>query len=529
MNEDMNYEERPMSKEEEEYHNQLEENTKAFNNELPNFIRRFQEDAVKVSYKNDIPAALSCFVILGQIVKDFVQIPNGRSIEDSRVHFCQIQTSGSGKSTLWNFVGPVSTKVFEKINETGTHPLNEKLPDEEGYCSPKQFNLMSTTEYTDAALIGGYEEVMQDVPVVDNEGNPVLDDNGYQKTKKEMGWVRDAGLLEGSGLAHWDEFEYSGIFKQSQNKEQAIVYLNTLMNTLAGESWIISKKLKRGEMMECYCERSILAMTYPPEKLVKVVANKGVLQRMILFIWDVPEFMLDEMRIMQIEKAGILEEINQPIDEFADEFFEIYQLVKDRFDEVGKDPLKTMKFTDTFRANLKVEYETMQDFIQDTHPAVRKIASNFTTRLLKILIKMAVLCSIAEARNIKTPSKRFVVTGRNVRQAGNVVRKCYNTLVFWLMKSLKVKEVKKKIGSKTQSPNEKAFIEAITKANKITIKETEGWFSQAEVIKALSHKETGSMVSKTAERLFKTYKKQGLFEVDKLGRSVYLKLKEEKK
>ena len=53
MNEDMNYEERPMSKEEEEYHNQLEENTRAFNNELPNFIRRFQEDAVKVSYKND--------------------------------------------------------------------------------------------------------------------------------------------------------------------------------------------------------------------------------------------------------------------------------------------------------------------------------------------------------------------------------------------------------------------------------------------------------------------------------------------
>ena len=529
MNEDINFEERPMSKEEEEYHNQLEENTRAFNNELPSFIRRFQEDAVKVSYKNDIPAALSCFVILGQIVKDFVQIPNGRSIEDSRVHFCQIQTSGSGKSTLWNFVGPVSTRVFEKINETGTHPLNDKLPDEEGYCSPKQFNLMSTTEYTDAALIGGYEEVMQDVPVVDNEGNPVLDDNGYQKTKKEMGWVRDAGLLEGSGLAHWDEFEYSGIFKQSQNKEQAIVYLNTLMNTLAGESWIISKKLKRGEMMECYCERSILAMTYPPEKLVKVVANKGVLQRMILFIWDVPEFMLDEMRIMQIEKAGILEEINQPIDEFADEFFEIYKLVKDRFDEVGKDPLKTMKFTDTFRAKLKVEYETMQDFIQDTHPAVRKIASNFTTRLLKILIKMAVLCSIAEARNIKNPSKRFVVSGRNVRQAGNVVRKCYNTLVFWLMKSLKVKEVKRKIGSKTQSPNEKAFIEAITKANKITIKETEGWFSQAEVIKALSHKETGSMVSKTAERLFKTYKKQGLFEVDKLGRSVYLKLKEEKK
>ena len=518
MNEDMNYEERPMSKEEEEYHNQLEENTKAFNNELPNFIRRFQEDAVKVSYKNDIPAALSCFVILGQIVKDFVQIPNGRSIEDSRVHFCQIQTSGSGKSTLWNFVGPVSTKVFEKINETGTHPLNEKLPDEEGYCSPKQFNLMSTTEYTDAALIGGYEEVMQDVPVVDNEGNPVLDDNGYQKTKKEMGWVRDAGLLEGSGLAHWDEFEYSGIFKQSQNKEQAIVYLNTLMNTLAGESWIISKKLKRGEMMECYCERSILAMTYPPEKLAKVIANKGVLQRMILFIWEVPERVLDAMRRMQIEKAGKIEEINEPIDEFAQEFFEIYQLVRERFEEVGKDPLKSMKFGKDFNKMLLLEYETMQNFISSSDPVVRKIASNFTTRLLKILIKMSVLCSIAEARDIKDKSKRFNVSGRNVRQAGNIVRQCYNTLVLWLERTLKVQ---RRVGRRTQSPNEQLFLETLRQAEK----NENGFFSKAKQKHILAE----SMNVRTAERLFKKYEDEGLFEIDKVGRSYYLKLKEEKR
>ena len=515
--------------EEEEYNKQFIENTKAFNSDLPDFIRRFQQDAIKVSFKNDIPAALSCFVILGQMVKDFVQIPNGRNIEDSRVHFCQIQTSGSGKSTMWDFTGKVTKKLFTKINDTGTHPLNDKLPDEDGYCSPKKFDVMGVTEYTDAALVGGYEETMMDVPVVDNQNQPVLDDNGYQKTKKEMGWIREEGLLEGSGLAHWDEFEYSGIFKQSQNKEQAIVYLNTLMNTLAGESWVISKKLKRGKIMDCYCERSILAMTYPPEKLVKVVANKGVLQRMILYIWDVPENTLDEMRRMQIGKAGTLEEINQPIDEFADEFFEIYQCVKARYEEVGKDPLKTMVFTENFREMLLFEYETMQDFIQDTHPAVRKIASNFTTRLLKILIKMAVLCSISEARNIEDPTKRFIVRGKNVRQAGNVVRKCYNTLVFWLMKSLRVKETKRTIGNKTQSPNEKLFYEAITNSKKIEIKGTGGWFSKAAVVKSLSQGETAPMASKTAERLFKAYKNEGLLVQDKLGRSVYLKLKEVKK
>lgn len=543
----LNYEEFELSKEQEEYLFKIEENTKVFNSNLPSFIKRFQEDAVKVSFKNDIPAALSCFVILGQICKDFVRIPNGRSIEDSRVHFCQIQTSGSGKSTLWDFVGPVSKRLFEKINdpENNIHVMNYNVPistDEDGQeeYGTKKFDVMSTTEYTDAALIGGYEEVLANVPVKDNAGHLIkVNENGgelryrdnmteeqrmeyenaHTKTKRELTWVREAGLLEGSGIAHWDEFEYSGIFKQSQNKEQAIVYLNTLMNTLAGESWIISKKLKRGEMMECYCERSILAMTYPPEKLVKVVANKGVLQRMILFIWDVPEAVLDKMRRMQILKAGQLEEINQPIDEFADEFYEIYKLVQERFNQVGKDPLKTMKFTKDFNENLMLEYETMQEFIQDTEPVVRKIASNFTTRLLKILIKMAVLCSIAEAKNIKkNPSRRFTVSGRNVRQAGNVVRQCYNTLVLWLERSLKVS---RRVGTQTQSPNEQLFLEKIRESKK----DENGFFSKKSVIDELQK----TMARATIHRLFGKYKTKNMFEENKVGRSVYLKLKEEKK
>jgi energy-coupling factor transporter ATP-binding protein EcfA2 len=518
MNEDINYEEIEMSKEEEEYLYKLDENTKIFNTNLPSFIRRFQQDAVKVAFKNDIPAALSCFVILGQICKDFVQIPNGRSIEDSRVHMCQIQTSGSGKSTLWAFLKPVIEKLYAKINASKGHPVNKHVSSDgsvdyaqwdgvEGVEAPsaKQFNIMSTTEYTDAALIGGYEEAM--IEKTDDEGN----------TSKELGWLREAGLLEGSGLAHWDEFEYSGVFKQSQNKEQAIVYLNTLMNTLAGESWKITKKLKRGKMMNCYCERSILAMTYPPEKLAKVIANKGVLQRMILFIWDVPENVLDIMRRMQISKAGKIEEINAPIEEFANEFFEIYEIVKERFEKV-KDPLKTMKYTQDFNDVLLLEYETMKQFIGSSDPVVRKIASNFTTRLLKILIKMSVLCSIAEAKDIKNEGKRFVVSGRNVRQAGNIVRQCYNTLVLWLERSLKVT---RRVGNQNQSPNEQLFLETIRGAKK----DEDGFSSKQEIVNTLR----SNMTNATIYRLFNKYKSKNMFEENKMGRSVYLKLKEEKK
>jgi len=534
MNEDNdNYE----TEQQRQYAEIIEEASVNMTSELPRLVAEFQKDAIAVSFKNDIPAALSCFVILGQICKDFIQIPNGRSTEDSRVHFCQIQTSGSGKSTLWNFVEPVSEKLFTMINESGLHVNNkyinsegEEVSGEEGeYLSKKKFDIMSATEYTDAALVGGFEEKLVERPLLDNEGRPIKQDengteirhgqegydNAHVKTRKELGMVRQAGLLEGSGLAHWDEFEYSGVFKQSQNKEQAIVYLNTLMNTLAGSSWVIKKKLKQGDMMKCYCERSILAMTYPPEKLAKVIANKGVLQRMILFIWDVPEHTLHQMRKEQIGQAGKIDDAKQPVDVHAERLFKVYQAVRDRFHEVDKNALNTMVYTPDFNDRLYYEYEVMRKFISDTHPEVRKIVSTFQTRLLKILIKMAVLCSVAEALSIKDKSKRFRVTSKNVEAAGVIVQQCYKTLVAWLEQSLK-RTRRKKVTEKDS---------IFFKAAKEVKKDEEGFFAKNDLMKKL---EEAGVTYSTRYRMFGDYENDKFIK-RKTGRTVYLKLKEEKK
>ena len=403
---------------EEKYMQEIQESANIFNESLPFVAREFQKSAVQVSHGNGIPAGICFFTILGQAVKDFIIIPNGRNHEDTRVHFCWVQTSGTGKSTLWNFVGPVANSLFEKINQNNKHPpfIRENIP------MTRTFNTFGVTDYTDSVLIGGYREE------IDDEGN------------KES--VRHAGLLEGSGLAHWDEFEYSGIFRQTQHQEKAIVYLNTLMNSLAGESWIISKALSSygdGGVMECFCERSVLAMTYPPSNLNEVMAEKGVLQRMLLYVWDVPEFIQHKMRLEQIEKAGTVEEVNQPIDRYADAIFTLYELTRDRFNEVGGDPLKTMRYTPDFNQVLRLEYESMRMYIQSYPSHVAKIAGNFTTRLMKILYKMSVLCSVASAPSIKDKNQRFVVTGHNVRQASTIVRQCYRSLVDWLTDSLRAK------------------------------------------------------------------------------------------
>jgi len=107
---------------EEEYMETLETNAGVFSEALPRVVRDFQKSAVEVSHYNDIPAGISFFTILGQICKDFITIPNGRNHEDTRIHFCWIQTSGTGKSTLWNFVGPVANRVFKRINAQNAHP-----------------------------------------------------------------------------------------------------------------------------------------------------------------------------------------------------------------------------------------------------------------------------------------------------------------------------------------------------------------------------------------------------------------------
>ena len=74
---------------------------------------------------------------------------------------------------------------------------------------------------------------------------------------------------------------------------------------------------------------------------------------------------------------------------------------------------------------------------------------------------MSVLCSIASAPSIENKDERFVVTGHNVRQAANIVRRCYMTLVDWLERSLKVKRQ-----SIAENSLESLFIDAYNKLEK---------------------------------------------------------------
>ena len=297
----------PISEEEEEIHlepkeiqfdeiKEAEDNIVPFGKPPPKSVIEFINSACEVSNDNPIPASISYLSLIGQMCKDFIFIPKGRNTLDTRIHFCWIQTSGTGKSTLWNFVEPVSDKLFKLIN-AGNHParigLNLINPIEDKYEGiPRKFNIFSLTDYTDAVLVGTWTEEKEMQP--SDENDPFSPEIPTGKMISE----RVAGRLEGSGLAHWDEFEYSGIFKQSLHQEKAIPYLNTLMNATSGKTWVIKKataSMKDKDML-CFCERSVIAMTYPPENLINVIATKGVLQRMLIYVKNVPKRQQHEIK-----------------------------------------------------------------------------------------------------------------------------------------------------------------------------------------------------------------------------------------
>lgn len=515
----------------EEYENEIFEDyqqaSAVFQQSLPAVVRQFQKSAMDISHFNETPAVISFFTILGQICKDFIAIPFEEEYEDSRIHFLHIQTSGTGKTTLSNFVQPIARAVFEKINEKDKHPynMNVEVPllDENGnvekdadgnpltHYKRKKFDVFSVQVATSAALVGHY--AIQDEMETDENGNSRFTGNKVS--------VKMNGALEGSGLAHWDEFERSGIFSPNSHQVDMVVFLNTMLNTLHGESWVMKKQLKEGDIVETFGERSVLAMTYPPTELNRIMTETGLLQRMLCYIREVPEAVQHNIRKKKIKKFGKFKDRQGPMDKFSKEFIKMYDLVQERYEEMlkeGKSEIETkctmMEYTDAASDLLDLEYENMVGYINDCGLFVREVANLFINRLYITTSKLAVLCAVAQAPYIKDKSQRFQVTGQNVRQAGAITRQCYMSLVEWLERSLKERRM--------SSPlvQTKPFKEQYASMAKST---EDGWVNRKLYIQSMI-KVLGKGRTRTNE-IFKKHVEQK-FEVKYIGRGQYIKLKE---
>ncbi len=454
---------------------------------LPAVAVSYTNDAVKASNYNYTPATLSFFAMVGQVIKDMIAIPSGINVDDTRLQVLWLQTSGTGKSTLTNWYLPIIEEAFKLINQK--HGTN--------------LDVFDITDYTDAALIGSFEQRREEVEEEDGRTR-MIDVN-----------VPIYGQLHGEGMAIWDEFEYSGVFKQSQHKENAIVYLNTFMNTMWGETFIISKKLKQGdEPIECICKRSVYGTSYIPKTLTSVITEKGVLQRLLIFIWEVPQDVQKKMRRKLISDYGTVQQKEAPKIKYSKSIATIYDAVKERYDEVGQDPLKVIKIAPDARDALLRECILMEEYISHSRPEVFQAVETFINRILKHIQKLAVLCAVAEAPSIKDKSKRFIVTQKNVQQAASIVRQCYKSLVSWLDEALRVEKV-----AVAQTANLGVF-----KAIYRDMDSNDGW-----VHKTLLLQEVRKKTQKGQQTIYNWWKKSigEYFEENRINKSVYVKLKED--
>ena len=461
-------------------------------NVLPRMVEDCVASASEVSKNNEVPAALIFYGILGTLVKDLVKIPRKRGTEDTRPHIVWLQTSGSGKSEMMNFYIPVANYVFRELNEKyGTG-----------------FTVFDVKEVTDAALIGSVN--MVDEVVEDEEG-------GGTRTIRVPEQIH--GGLEGEGLLVYDEFENSGVFKPTQHNQRVILYLNTLMNSLWGHNWIITKQLREGGVLECRCRRSMIGMSYIPNLLPKMIADTGIFQRCLMYIREVPIDEQNEMRSQLSYDYGIRENHELPIVRYGNDFIKIYEQLRKRFDEVDGEAYNTVKFGKGFNDALYNETWKFQHYVQRTRPAIMAIANNFITRMQVTMVRLAVLSCIVESTTMRKKEMRYVVTEKHIRQASNLVRQCYKSLVLWLDQSLKHSRSEIK---------ERANAEVFIKGYQTAIKKGLG-DKKAYVHKTRMLKEVEILTKKSEQTVYRWFNNdiKEMFTEEKLGVSYYLKLKPE--
>ena len=118
----------------------------------------------------------------------------------------------------------------------------------------------------------------------------------------------------------------------------------------------------------------------------------------------------------------------------------IYEALDERYQEVGENSELVLSYSENFTDALMREFWSMKNYVANSRPEVLSIAGNFITRMNNHLVRMAVLCCIAEAPSIKDKSKRYVVNTKHVIQASSLIRQCYKSLVSWLDVALKVQK-----------------------------------------------------------------------------------------
>ena len=441
---------------------------------------KFPEDAIKwrdtvgeFSLHNEYPAIMSYFVTLGQICKDMVRIPVGRLSLDTRIHYCWIQDSRTGKTTMFDFLAPVWNTLFNNINQ---HPTTRR-PARTPLIGVKEFTLQNPDSFTDQALVGTLDV---NVPNPDFDRHDARNDDDYDIP--EFVDLPIYGALYGSGIIAFDEFEHSGIFKESKHKQETTMLFQKFMNRLDSDTHLIKKRLTQwGKDLIVDSQRSLWATTLPPEGLERVILTKGVFQRMWLYVREVPESLKKQMEDDYLSMIGTIVEDESGATEFQEEFADMmysnYKWVENRLLEVNGDKRRVVEFSEEAQLRLRTVWKGMRKYMNDFSDEIYDALNTFLMNTINNICVVATLCAISE----RTP----VITANHINQARQLTDASFDSIITWFSEKLKSRP--RRVADKSK---EKSFVDAFNSVTtKHTIKGTEGWADKTVMIEVFRKQE----------------------------------------
>jgi hypothetical protein len=414
---------------------------------------------------------MSFFVSLGQVLKDTVRIPIGSISLDPRIHYCWIQTARSGKTTMFDFLSPVWDKTFNLIN---AHPVKTNQTPLAGV---KEFTLENPDSFTDQALLG---TLKINIPNPDFDRAAAREEEDYDIP--ELTDLTIYGSLYGSGIIAFDEFEHSGIFKETQHKQETVMLFQKFMNRLDSETHLIKKRLTEwGRDLVVDSQRSLWATTLPPEGLEKVILTKGVFQRMWLYVREVPESLKTQMEEEYLELVGEIVEDEDGASKFHEEFSEmlygIYTWAEQRLEEEGGDRRKVVTFSLDAKKRLKTIHRGMRKYMNTFEDNIYDALNTFLMNTINNICIASALCAVAE--------RSKVITAHHINQGRQLTDESFDSISSWFTDKLKKRP--KRIADRN---NEKMYIAAYNSTNpKVKVGGVDGWIDKSAMIESFRKNE----------------------------------------
>lgn len=439
--------------------------------ELPKDVIRWKNVVGEFSLYNEYSAKMSYFVSLGQILKNEIRVPIGRLALDPRIHYCWIQTSRSGKTTMFDFLSPVWEAAFNLIN---AHPITEnRLPN----TGVSEFTLNNPDSFTDQSLLG---TMKMNVPNPDYNRQEAREDDDYDIP--EFVDLTIMGSLFGSGIIAFDEFEHSGIFKESQHKQETVMLFQKFMNRLDSKSHLIKKRLTDwGKDLVVDSQRSLWATTLPPEGLEKVILTKGVFQRMWLYVRDVPESLRAQMEEDYIDMIGEIHEgdgVENPYEEeFSEMLYSSYKWVQERLEKVDGDKRKVVVFSKDAQKRLKTVWKGMKKYMNTFDDNIYEALNTFLMNMINNICIAAALCAVSE--------RSEVITAKHINQGRQLTDESFDSITTWFTDKLKKRP--KRFSDKN---NDRMYIAAYNSTTpKVKVNGTDGWVDKKLMIESFRKNE----------------------------------------